>query len=57
LAFVLIVGRPDRFQCGKQIASYLGRVPLEESSGNRRRQGHITKQGNALLHFLLVEAA
>jgi len=32
-------------------------VPLEESSGNRRRLGHITKQGNALLRFLLVEAA
>jgi transposase len=30
---------------------------LEESSGNRRRLGHITKQGNALLRFLLVEAA
>jgi transposase len=57
LAFVLIIGRADRFQCGKQIASYLGLVPLEESSGNRRRLGHITKQGNALLRFLLVEAA
>jgi transposase len=57
LAFVLIIGNPDRFQCGKQIASYLGLVPLEDSSGNRRRLGHITKQGNSLLRFLLVEAA
>src|SRR5713226_1931478 len=57
LAFVLIIGRAERFQCGKQIASYLGLVPLEESSGNRRRLGHITKQGNSLLRFLLVEAA
>ena len=57
LAFVLIIGRADRFQCGKQIASYLGLVPLEESSGHRRRLGHITKQGNSLLRFLLVEAA
>jgi transposase len=57
LAFVLIVGRAERFQCGKQIASYLGLVPLEESSGERRRLGHITKQGNSLLRFLLVEAA
>jgi len=50
LAFVLIkliIGRADRFQCSKQIASYLGLVPLEDSSGNRRRLGHITKQGNA----------
>ena len=57
LAFVLIIGGADRFQCGKQIASYLGLVPLEDSSGNRRRLGHITKQGNSLLRFLLVEAA
>jgi transposase len=38
-------------------ASYLGLVPSEESSGQRRRLGHITKQGNSLLRFLLVEAA
>ena len=37
LAFVLIIGSAERFQCGKQIASYLGLVPLEESSGQRRR--------------------
>ena len=57
LAFVLIIGKAERFQCGKQIASYVGLVPLEDSSGNRRRLGHITKQGNSLLRFLLVEAA
>ena len=32
-------------------------MPLEESSGERRRLGHISKQGNSLLRFLLVEAA
>jgi transposase len=57
LGFVLIIGKAERFQCGKQIASYLGLVPLEESSGNRRRLGHITKQGSSMLRFLLVEAA
>ena len=57
LAFVLIIGRADRFQCGKQIASYLGLVPLEDSSGNRRRLGHITKQGSSMLRFLMVEAS
>jgi len=57
LAFVLIIGEADRFQCGKQAASYLGLVPLEDSSGNRRRLGHITKQGSSMLRFLLVEAA
>jgi len=57
LAFVLIIGEADRFHCGKQVASYLGLVPLEDSSGNRRRLGHITKQGSSILRFLLVEAA
>jgi transposase len=57
LAFVLIIGKAERFQCGKQIASYLGLVPLEDSSGNRRRLGHITKQGSSMLRFLLVEPA
>ena len=47
----------ERFQCGKQVASYLGLVPLEDSSGNRRRLGHITKQGSSTQRFLLVEAA
>ena len=57
LAFVLIIGKAERFQCGKQVGCYLGLVPLEDSSGERRRLGHITKQGNSLLRFLLVEAA
>jgi transposase len=57
MAFVLIIGKAERFQCGKQVASYLGLVPLEDSSGNRRRLGHITKQGSSMLRFLLVEAA
>jgi transposase len=39
------------------VASYLGLVPLEDSSGNRRRLGHNTKQGSSMLRFLLVEAA
>ena len=57
LAFVLIIGDAERFSCGKQIASYLGLVPVEESSGNQRRLGHISKQGSSMLRFLLVEAA
>jgi transposase len=57
LAFVLIIGDRERFHCGKQIASYLGLVPLEDSSGKRRRLGHITKQGSSIVRFLLVEAA
>ena len=57
LVFELVIGTPQRFPCGKQIASYVGLVPAEESSGERRRLGHISKQGNVLLRFLLVEAA
>lgn len=51
LAFVLIIEDVDRFRSGKQVASYVGLVPLEESSGNRRRLGHITKQGSSMLRF------
>lgn len=57
MAFVLIIGEAERFGCGKQVASYLGLVPGEESSGDRQRLGHISKQGNKLVRFLLVEAA
>lgn len=57
LAFVLVIGSPDRFACGKQIGSYLGLIPCEDSSADRQRLGHVTKQGSALLRFLLVEAA
>lgn len=57
LAFVLILGNPERFRCGKQVGSYLGLIPAEDSSGGRQRLGHISKQGNTLLRFLLVEAA
>ncbi len=57
LAFVLIIGDPERFECGKQIAAYLGLVPEEDSSGESRRLGHISKQGSGLMRFFLVEAA
>ena len=57
LAYVLIIGTPARFQCGKQIGTYVGMVPSEDSSAGKQRLGHISKQGNSLLRFLLVEAA
>jgi len=44
LAFELVIGTPERFHCGKQIASYVGLVPSEESSGDRRRLGHISNR-------------
>ena len=57
LAYVLIVGTPERFQCGKQIGTYVGMIPTEDSSAGKQRLGHISKQGNSLLRYLLVEAA
>jgi len=57
LAFVLTIGDASRFQRGKQVASYLGLIPREESSGGRQKLGAITKQGNRLARALLVEAA
>ena len=57
LAFVLTIGDVRRFPRGKQVASYLGLIPREESSGGRQKLGAITKQGNRMLRSLLVEAA
>ena len=57
LAYVLVIGTPERFPSGKQIGSYVGLIPCEDSSAGRQRLGHISKQGNTLLRFLLVEAA
>ena len=57
LAYVLIIGTPERFHCGKQVGTYVGMIPSEDSSGGKQRLGHISKQGNSLLRFLLVEAA
>src|SRR5262245_31775226 len=57
LAYVLIIGTPARFTRGKQVGTYAGMIPSEDSSGGKQRLGHISKQGNSLLRFLLVEAA
>jgi transposase len=57
LAFVLTMGDVSRFPRGKQVASYLGLIPREYSSGGKQRLGSISKQGNSFLRMLLVEAA
>lgn len=57
LAFLLTLGTAQRFPRGKQVASYLGLNPSEHSSGGTQRLGHISKQGNRMLRWLLVEAA
>jgi transposase len=57
LLYVLTILDAQRFATSRQVASYLGLIPSERSSGERRRLGHISKQGNAVLRGLLVEAA
>jgi transposase len=57
LAFVLTIGDVNRFHHSRQVTSYLGLIPREHSSGGKQKMGTISKQGNRLLRFLLVEAA
>ena len=57
MAFVLTMGDVSRFPRGKQVASYLGLIPREYSSGGKQRLGSISKQGNWFMRMLLVEAA
>jgi len=56
LAFVLTLGPVKRFQRSRQVVSYLGLNPREESSNDRQRFGHISKQGHLMMRWLLVEA-
>ena len=56
LAFVLTIGEVERFANAKCVASYVGLIPAEYSSGGKQRLGRISKQGSPLLRFLLVEA-
>ena len=57
LAFVLTIGDVSRFEHSGQVASYVGLIPREHSSGGKQRLGSISKQGNRFLRQLLVEAA
>ena len=57
LAYALTIGPSSRFPRGKQVASYLGLIPREHSSGGRQKLGSISKQGNTMMRTLLVEAA
>ncbi len=57
LAFVLMVGPVERFASSRKFVSYLGLNPSEDSSAGKRRLGAISKQGNCMVRWLLVEAA
>jgi transposase len=55
--YAATIDDPNRFSSGGQVASFLGLVPSEMSSGERRLLGRITKAGPAYLRHLLVQAA
>jgi len=57
LAMVLTLGPVERFRNRRKLVSYLGLNPREHSSGGRQRLGAISKQGNTMMRWLLVEAA
>jgi transposase len=57
LALVSEIGDFDRFKTAEELMAFVGLVPSEHSSGEQRRQGSITKVGNAHVRRLLVEAA
>ena len=57
LAFVLTIGRIERFERSRQLVSYLGLNPSEDSSGARRRLGGISKQGSSFMRLLLIQGA
>jgi transposase len=57
LATEVFLGDPKRFSDGKALASYIGMIPSEYSSGGRQRLGAMSKQGNTLLGYLWCEAA
>jgi transposase len=54
---VLELGEIHRFPSAKHLASYVGLTPRIRASAERTRTGHISKEGNRLLRWVLVLAA
>src|SRR4029450_3084344 len=57
VTLIAALGDLSRFDNPRQLMSYLGLIPSEHTSGERRRQGAITKTGNAHARRVLVEGA
>jgi len=51
------LGDMSQFGNEKRLFSFLGFTPCEDSSGDNRRQGHISRQGSGRLRWILTEAA
>lgn len=56
-AYLATIDDPRRFAGGDQVGAYVGLVPSVHQSGETEYRGPITKEGDALLRWLLVEAA
>jgi transposase len=56
-AFVSVIDDAHRFGSSRRVGAYLGMVPCEKSTGDRRRLGSITKKGNGYMRSLLVEVS
>ena len=57
VTIVAELGSITRFDTARQLMSYSGAVPTENSSGQQTRRESITKTGNAHLRRMVVEAA
>src|SRR4029453_17755963 len=57
LTTVLVLGPVGRFPSSKHVVSYLGLAPAISASADKYRLGHISKQGSALLRWVLGQAA
>ena len=57
LTFQLVLEDPNRFRKSREVGPYLGLTPGEHQSGDRNPKRRITKEGDSLLRWLLVQCA
>ncbi|PZW43265.1 transposase IS116/IS110/IS902 family protein [Pseudomonas sp. URMO17WK12:I2] len=53
-ALTAAAGKPEHFASGRHLSAWLGMTPHEFSSGDRRKLGHISRQGNAYVRELFI---
>ncbi len=56
-ALTASIGDPEIFRSGRELAAWIGLVPRQNSTGGKERLGHISKQGDQYLRWLLVAGA
>lgn len=57
IAIAAVIDEIGRFEDAKHFASYLGLVPSEKSSGNKRMMGKITRSGSEIVRRYLIHGA